>query len=210
MRVCVRTGHSFCRECLAQHEKQYKQTCPLCRAKIKSKAPNFALQQIILNLSAKKKELHDAKLQHQQQQQQSGVGGGLSGLLGDADAVAKYAQQFRMYHARCEVLTNKLTDLKQSAATAETDRSAAALVLQHFDAEEAKVLHQIDALQQELALIRKHSAAQAQKVAASSDALRSATDAIATIERTLEPLRRDRDKARILLLSLAPNLKLDA
>eukprot|EP00193_Tetraselmis_chui_P023010 CAMPEP_0177780324 /NCGR_PEP_ID=MMETSP0491_2-20121128/17131_1 /TAXON_ID=63592 /ORGANISM="Tetraselmis chuii, Strain PLY429" /LENGTH=216 /DNA_ID=CAMNT_0019300065 /DNA_START=94 /DNA_END=741 /DNA_ORIENTATION=- len=51
-------GHSFCIRCIAAHtEKHRKNTCPFCREKISSKAPNMALQQLIQNYSAKRDKI---------------------------------------------------------------------------------------------------------------------------------------------------------
>jgi hypothetical protein len=41
-------GHTFCASCLAKHTGQLrKQTCPFCRERIASQAPNIGLQQVI-------------------------------------------------------------------------------------------------------------------------------------------------------------------
>ena len=41
-------GHTFCAECLRKHmRQQQRQTCPFCRVKIASSAPNVSLQQVL-------------------------------------------------------------------------------------------------------------------------------------------------------------------
>ena len=54
-------GHTFCKVCLDTHVKKTGKTCPLCRAKIQSQALDFSLQQLVLSLSAKRKELQTSE-----------------------------------------------------------------------------------------------------------------------------------------------------
>lgn len=51
-------GHTFCAKCLSTHmETHNKHNCPVCRKKIESKAPNYSLQQLILNFASKKNSI---------------------------------------------------------------------------------------------------------------------------------------------------------
>ena len=44
-------GHRFCAACLRTHlEKLERKTCPFCREKVTSQAPNVSLQQVIARL----------------------------------------------------------------------------------------------------------------------------------------------------------------
>lgn len=57
-------GHTFCKHCIEKYAK-VKQTCPFCRSKFNSMAPNISLQNLILTAAAKEddyiKRLQDAR-----------------------------------------------------------------------------------------------------------------------------------------------------
>lgn len=49
-------GHTFCKGCLEGHVKaNNRRTCPYCREKIQSQAPNMILQQLIDGFTTQKK-----------------------------------------------------------------------------------------------------------------------------------------------------------
>lgn len=75
-------------------------TCPLCRAKIQSQALNFSLQQLILSLSAKNKELSKTASSPKKSDAKT-LTEALSGE--HATEVQKYWSEFRMYSLRCKV-----------------------------------------------------------------------------------------------------------
>ncbi|GFH07176.1 RING-type domain-containing protein, partial [Haematococcus lacustris] len=55
-------GHTFCTACVTSHiEKHHKCHCPVCRKKIESRAPNYSLQQLILNFVNRRDKVLAAK-----------------------------------------------------------------------------------------------------------------------------------------------------
>ena len=104
----------------------------ICRARIKSQAVNISLQQVIQSLSEKQEEVKRQNAQNTQNWYQAGPQKG-----------SQYAQQYRMYKTRVQVLANRCEDLKAELARVTEQADSGRLVLKHLRTEEDNVEHRL-------------------------------------------------------------------
>lgn len=213
-------GHTFCAGCLHTHLRQKpagSSTCPFCRTAIGSHAVNVSLQQVIDGFVDKQRRLERGEDVFGAAAggaagrvgtgacggTLSGGGGAAGGGPGKADW---YAQQYRAFSLRCTVLANQQAEARLEARRAAEQAGTATAVLAHLKVEEASAEARLRQAQVELEVAREQRSAQQAKC----DGLRSReaemTKQVELIEQTLGPLRADKDKARLLVRSLDPQL----
>ncbi|MEW5319989.1 MAG: hypothetical protein WDW38_011097 [Sanguina aurantia] len=158
-------GHTFCGGCIKSHtEKHHKSHCPLCRKRIESKAPNFSLQQLILNWVGRQARvkasgsLRESAVYRESSSGnpdggggssfgQGGQGSGGPSVASEEDRLRRQADRMAM---RLKVLSNEMLDTLAEEAEVEGQRQAAAAVLSLLQGQEQDVLRRMAGLQQEL------------------------------------------------------------
>eukprot|EP00798_Chlamydomonas_sp_ICE-L_P016383 gene16383-22584_t len=195
-------GHTFCSTCIATHmDKLKKIHCPVCRKQIESRAPNYSLQQLILNFVNKKG-----------QQRQSAVGvlesplspsgshrsadKGAAGQGSDADRLRRQAERIAV---RIKVLRNELVDtINENDMRGKV--ANASLTLESLRDQEAHAQERVRAAKAQLEGIRQAMEVEQRSVSEVEEeaaAVRSRRDLLSA---TLEPLESEAEKLEVLLM----------
>jgi len=199
-------GHSFCAQCIGTHTKTHgKQTCPFCRQKISSKAPNVALQQLIQNFVSKKAMIR------------SSVGGAMdspewpkagregsrpataSPAASEDDGPVRWEREYRMLDMRCRVLQNEMVDTIQERRNCQARMESDRTVLQVFRAEEKEARARLEAAERALNHVLSNVQEQQAKLDKQSERFSGMEAKIDLIQRTLEPLEAEKEKLQLLL-----------
>lgn len=195
-------GHTFCAKCLDTHMQTHgKQNCPVCRKKIDSKAPNYSLQQLILNFASKKKTIvgQDRPVTPQVQQP-------LSAPSLDDDPGSQTFESLRRQsdriQVRLRVLQNELVDTIHEHKAYEERAAAARLVFSHMSGQEQQVLEKMKELQAELDLLRDQKARQKEKLSKAEEEASAVLSRRELLSQTIEPLLMECEKIRILEIGL--------
>jgi hypothetical protein len=189
-------GHTFCAKCLDTHMQTHnKQNCPVCRKKIDSKAPNYSLQQLILNFASKKKTIVQERPMNPEHQPLT-----TSSLEEDvgSQTVESLRRQSDRIQVRLRVLQNELVDTIHEQKTYEERAAAARLVYSHMYGEEQQVLEKMKALQAELDLLRDQLSRQKEKLAKAEEEAGAVLSRRELLSQTIEPLLLECEKIRIL------------
>jgi hypothetical protein len=215
-------GHTFCAECLHQHlEKLKRQTCPYCREKVASRAPNISLQQVIDGFVEKQQaldrgevlsELVDgqdlaaaAQRRPQPPQQYLPPAAG-AGRLSDDEEASRYAEQYRAFSMRCRVMANQLSDSRSERGALNERRQTASAVLGHLERDEAAAAERLEAARLELEVIRSQLAEQREKC---EQVERDRTELVqmeGIVQQTHASLEAERQKTLLLVRNFAPAL----
>jgi len=199
-------GHSFCARCITAHtEKHRKTSCPFCREKITSKAPNMALQQLIQNYSAKRDKIRSGEpaFELTGPSATSGAAGPLRGAAhAEEDDPARWERELRMLEMRCRVLQNELADTHAERKRQEGNIASAAVVLQMFRQEQEQARTKLEAAQREMAMVEEQVEAQGRKLEQYHSARDDSDSKADLILRTLEPLQAEAEKLEMLLSEL--------
>ena len=226
-------GHTFCADCLRQHlDKLNRKTCPYCREKVASQAPNISLQQVIDGFVERQQTLArgevlpeleqslDAAAQQQQgRRRQSGGGGGGGGSGGgtfgldsggsggsEGDEANRYAEQYRTYTMRCRVMRNQLLDSHAESDALREKRGTAETVLAHLSNEEEAAYERLEAARLELEVIQAQRAEQAGKCEQLASRQHEIEQMGELVGQTHAGLEADRAKALLLVRNFAPAL----
>jgi len=200
-------GHTFCAACLHRLlEQTDRRSCPHCRQKIASQAPNVSLQQVI-----------DAYVERQRSMEQDRV---LPEILQGADAAARgdslrtggggdggcdagtegtrFAVEYQTLTMRCRVLEQELRETHAQLQSVCERRATATIVLQHLQDEETAAAARLEAARLEHELVCGQVAEQRAKVEqvnGEEAELKKQADLVAG---TLQPLVAEREKLRLL------------
>mmetsp|Transcript_28904 Transcript_28904/g.77871 ORF Transcript_28904/g.77871 Transcript_28904/m.77871 type:complete len:398 (+) Transcript_28904:109-1302(+) len=205
-------GHTFCQACTSNHMDRHKKTtCPVCRKKIDSKAPNYSLQQLILNFVARRDKQSGRGVTQQSLQEEAmalnrgpdGAGlqgeGGL-GMGSEEGATADLLRrQNERLNFRLKVLQNELLDVITEEQALQQRLASADAVQAHIDAQEQDVLRRLEALHAELALVREKKEEQALKVEGVREEASRLVEQRALLTATIEPLEAEIEKSQLLL-----------
>jgi len=171
-------GHTFCAKCIHSHYVTHgKRTCPICRKKIDSKAPNYSLQQLILNFVQKRQRMQGNRPEGMAAMTHAVVAGSrpdastpAAGDTGQSnDEHDRLRRQSERIQIRLTVLMNELTDTISEAAALEGAAQSSRLVLDHLGAQEQDVLKRMAGLKAELELLQEQRSMQEAKVAKSEE-----------------------------------------
>ena len=218
-------GHTFCAACLRMHlEKLDRKTCPYCREKVSSQAPNISLQQVIDGFVERQTALRKGEVlpeleqglaaqqnQQKQRMQMAAAGGGggfhVNGGLGGADPEAtKYAEQYRAYSMRCKVMRNQLLESRGECAELFEKRRTAEAVLEHLGREEVLAEERLEAARLELEVVRSQRAEQAGKCDTLNGRQRELEQMEELVGQTHHGLEGERQKALLLLRNFDPGM----
>ncbi len=213
-------GHTFCAACLRMHlEKLDRKTCPYCRERVASQAPNISLQQVIDGFVERQTALRKGEvlpeleqglaaqqLQQKQRRMQMGggggggpEGGGGGGEGAEAAEAARYAEQYRAYSMRCKVMRNQLLESHGECSELIEKRRTAEAVLGHLGREEELAEERLEAARLELEVVRAQRAEQAGKCDALSGRQRELQQMKELVGQTHRGLEGERQKALLLL-----------
>ncbi|KAG1677365.1 hypothetical protein FOA52_010744 [Chlamydomonas sp. UWO 241] len=209
-------GHTFCATCIREHITTHgKRTCPICRKHIDSHAPNFSLQQLILNFVNKRDRMRaPGGMAGAARAGGGGSGGGaqasvaaeasaLSDLGDDENADAdRLRRQAVRVQIRLTVLTNELADTIVEAREAEGAAASGRLVLEHLDAQDRHVSDRLAQLQAELQLLRAQRKEQQEKVARAEEEAAAVLSRRRMLADTIEPLQAELHKIDLLTRGL--------
>jgi len=104
-----------------------------------------------------------------------------------------------------KVLENEKADAVSAATACQQKISAAGRVCEHLKVSEAEVESKIASLQEELALVREHASMQKKKMEDVKLELATATSQADMIDRTIDPLKKECDKIKLLYEHLVGN-----
>lgn len=158
-------GHTFCVQCLESHcKKNHRRTCPYCREKIQSQAPNVLLQQLIEGFAEKKKACAKdmarapAVVQPEPEQDRS-----LAVLEncpeGSRASVEEYRREWKMLNMRWKIYENEARDCEKEISQLGSKKASSKLVRKHLSAEMADARHRLLLVQQEIELIEQQVSA---------------------------------------------------
>jgi hypothetical protein len=197
-------GHTFCEACLKSHMK-LKGNCPYCRGKIQSIAPNIALQQIIENFmkarNAGKLALPTFNDDHVSDRVMSVD----PTELDDVANARRYRAEYQRVQMRIKILANEKLDMQEERMGAVDKCQSLELVAAHLHTEETRVSAEIEKLQAELVLIRDHLRDGAEQRQGLTQRASDLDKQEALIDQTLEPLRQERQKVKLLLQKFDPS-----
>lgn len=180
----INTGHSFCKQCMEIHAKKNpKKLCPFCRKPITSQCVNFQLQQVIMSLVQKKSEVSEANQAEKVRQEK---------------VVTSYARTHRLLDVRVAVMENSLIDARNEEESLKDKEKAVELVVSHVKEEQQRVEAKLLELQRELQFIRDHLGEQHTKLQEIKNQKADASEKVVSIQKTLLPLKRERDKLKLL------------
>ena len=219
-------GHTFCAACLRQHlEKQDRKTCPYCRQKVDSQAPNISLQQVIEGFVERQQTLARGEVlpeilegqeavasakQRQYQPDLKAVGGTHAGagccLPSEGHDAQRYAEQYRAFSMRLRVMDNQLRDSQAEAAELQAQQKTAQAVLEHLQREQAAGEQRLEALRLELEVLRSQRAEQADKVATLERRQAERKKMEDVVGQTHASLEREQQKALLLVRNYSPRL----
>ena len=197
-------GHTFCAKCLDTHMQTHnKQNCPICRKKIESKAPNYSLQQLILNFASKKKLIvsQDRPATPIQRTLASSSEDDPSSQTSSQteESLRRHSDRIQV---RLRVLQNELVDTIQEHRAFEDKAAAARLVFSHMFDQEQQVLGKMRELQGELDLLRDQMSRQNEKLARAEEEAASVLSRRELLSQTIEPLLAEKEKIRILEMGI--------
>ncbi|KAG8467050.1 hypothetical protein KFE25_000366 [Diacronema lutheri] len=144
----------------------------------------------------------------------SGCGASVYAPASVADAEARadarrYASQFQSFCMRAAVLAHEAEDTRGAIESAAVKAGTAHAVLVHLRAERATADERARAAAAEAALLAEQEVEQAERLRGLRAHEAELREQLALLERTLEPLRTEADKARFLALQLDPSTQLD-
>eukprot|EP00744_Colponema_vietnamica_P018786 GILI01026528.1.p1 GENE.GILI01026528.1~~GILI01026528.1.p1 ORF type:complete len:416 (+),score=60.60 GILI01026528.1:46-1293(+) len=201
-------GHSFCARCITQHAQTNRNTCPYCRERVDSMAVNRSLQAVIESFLAKQTALRKSTPATAASLSAPTVSlPSLSGSDNDPKSIAEnYVREYRMYDMRCRVLLNERQDTEELVRQYESKSRSMKMVMSHLQKEEAEVLAKLEQIQAELALVRSHITDQEKKISEITEEENKAKQNLDLVNSTLDPLLSEREKARVMIQSFAPEL----
>ena len=219
-------GHTFCAACLRTHlEKLERKTCPFCREKVASQAPNISLQQVIdgfverQQTLARGEVLHeleqglDAAALHQQRERHAGAGAmgarraGDGGGGGEASGEAgKYAEQYRTFSMRSRVMRNQMLDSRAESEALRTQMGTAEAVLAHLTREASAAEARLEEARLELEVVQSQWTAQAAKCEQVGARQRELEQMAELVGQTHANLEGERQKALLLVRNFDPAL----
>ena len=215
-------GHTFCAACLHQHlDKLGRKTCPYCREKVQSQAPNVALRQVIDGFVERQQALSRGEVLPELVQGQENVAaaaqqrheppsGSLHGGVwaGDSHAqeASKYADQYRAYSMRCRVMRNQLVESRAEGDGLRSQLQSARAVLHHLTQEEQAARDRLEAARVELELVQAQRVEQATKCEAVVTRQQEIEQMEQLVDETYSSLHADRQKSLLLLRNFSPDL----
>lgn len=199
-------GHSFCEQCITSHcDTHRREHCPVCREPIKSRAVNYALQQII-QAYAVRQGFIDGSSGPAAWSTGSGGADAASCAPPKQSAEAVEAARIRREHAtqsmRLKVLQNELADCSLEEEHLEAECTAAQAVLGHLQAHRQQVEAAIARLQAEHVLLQEQAAEQQAKVDDLTARRQAAQQQRCMLSDTVGPLQRELEKLDILVTGL--------
>ncbi|GAX84640.1 hypothetical protein CEUSTIGMA_g12061.t1 [Chlamydomonas eustigma] len=207
-------GHTFCNTCINNHMERHRKThCPICRKKIDSRAPNYSLQQLILNFVNKKTRMMSLsstqpQMNSMRQSMQDSDGGmaasqqdmSMESGVSDLDRLRRQSDRIQI---RLKVLQNELMDTINEQHGLVERASGAQLVLNHMADQEAEVERKMQALQAELQLLRSQMEIQQQKLYRYNEEVEAAKSRRELLAQTIEPLRAELEKLDVLMMGVS-------
>ena len=194
-------GHTFCRACLERQSKTArpgkKKTCPLCRQPIQSTAENHSLRQLIERFVQQKEVLEkgradDVDALFPSPAAPNGTGNNDSAGRGArTDGQNNYLTQFQSCSMRHKILSNELSDIRESLGGLRGKRRSNELAKQQLLQERQRIC-------QELELLDEHLGDQQTKIDELSAAEADEMSKAAMIEETLVSLQTELEKVRLL------------
>ena len=218
-------GHTFCQACLCMHlEKLGRSTCPYCREKVQSRAPNVSLRQVIDGFVERQQSLargevlpelvqsqanvaSAAQQRQQQHYQQASMPSAVCGAGGGGSSEAtKYAEQYRAYSMRCRVMRNQRLESHAEVEALGHQHGTASKVLAHLSNEEEAARQRLEAARVELEVVQAQRHEQAQKLEGMGVKLRELEQIERLVGETQASLEAERAKALLLVQNFSPEL----
>jgi len=116
----------------------------------------------------------------------------------------RYKSMYNMYAMRFKVLQNHLQSTESQVIQLNKELISSSMVTDVLHTEENTCIIAIERLNAELRLIRTHIAKHNRQFDVLTAKKLKATESSVVIARTMEPLTRDRDKSKLLMLHFAP------
>jgi hypothetical protein len=205
-------GHTFCASCVkAQSRTAHHDKCACCRAKITSTAPNISLQNIIENFLKKRSEMtQQQRNQHHPpaSSSQSNTDSSATHEFGsgiDANA-EKYYRDYRAFSIRCEVLRNEMEELLTESEALKSKRRSGRVVLGQLATDKKRLEAEIQRMQMELQLTVEHMHEQEARLTVAEEEWKTNDKRLQVVESTLQGVVQQKDKCKLLVRGLAPQL----
>lgn len=205
-------GHTFCAQCVGKLQGAPKDVCPVCRARVTSKAPNVSLRNIINALVHTRDAVRqravplDGPVPHVAASMLAGAGPDVD-PAGGLDA-SRYASQFEMYAMRASVLSHELRDTKAELGDASESTTTALSVLDRLHLEREAAEERVSQAQASLDVLRSQERDQERKLASCQEREKECRSRIHMLEATLAPLRVEMEKCRLIAQDLNPSVQL--
>eukprot|EP00347_Sterkiella_histriomuscorum_P009394 403341378 len=210
-------GHTFCKICIHKHIN-LKKECPFCRQKVQSMAPNISLQNLILSANENKDEVINRLRAKQEQMMknnafssdQFGQNNGNSTAQNSTSSSnfdsEKYLNDFRLLDIRCGVLEEERQDHQMQLQDSKNQIKTKEIIIAKLTEEREDCQARMKKLQQEMQLIQQFQEREQDNL----DELRQNTtkheQSAKFIEDALGPLKTEKDKIKLMIQTLAPQL----
>ena len=156
-------GHTFCEKCLKHHlDRERKSTCPFCRTRVESRAPNVSLQQLIQSYELKRREVtkkdsksrtsidHPANPDYDQSLSQSNT--------------SSYGSRAAQIQVRIKILANEFEDNLKAIDNINERKAGINKVIALLSEERRGLTVTISSLQAELTIVDRHLSEQRTKM----------------------------------------------
>ena len=218
-------GHTFCNGCLEAHIKAARrQTCPLCRSAIESRAPNVMMQQLIEGFASKKafeksrsaaekpKPVVEVEARSAQPTEAHGVDQALlDGCNGDArEQVERYVREWRNISMRWRIYDNEAQDCLNDIDDLKSRQQASKLVKEHLTSELSDAQRRLEEVKQEIELIQTQLEQQSERDTQANLELLEKAKRRQLLASTKETLNVERDKIRLMMKHYLPDANVDA
>lgn len=176
-------GHTFCQICVTEYPK-----CPQCQSEVFSTAPNTVMQQIIEDFRKKQEKERLHQLEEQ---------------------TRKYVEEYQNLNLRCEGLADEADRILNSMESITEDMLKEKRVARKLEKENSDIQNKIKELELEYHQneeLIKESSSNCHALEKSYD---EEKDKLTLIEETIKTIRNSKERAKIMIQNIAPNLKLD-
>lgn len=208
-------GHTFCVECLESHcQKNHRRTCPYCREKIQSQAPNVLLQQLIDGFAEKKKACSKQILAAPAAEPDTTQDISSVALENcppaTRDNIEEYRREWRMLTMRWKIYENEATDCEKELAQLGAKKESAKLVRKHLGSELAEAKERLAQAQQEIELIEQQLEQQRARDERHEAEVAEKKKRLQLISSTKDMLSTERQKIRLMVQHYLPNAPIDS
>ena len=218
-------GHTFCETCIKTHEKKNNKKCPYCRTLWTSQAINHSLKQLVESFLSKKtqpgrrsfSQCGSTVIGNGNGNGGGGGGGGGrsasggwghggsggSGDGGEGPSSARYEEQRRALEMRCQILEQERADTKVALEGMDRRLHSTDTVMRQLEVERRRAEDRVRQANEQLSLAVSHIEEQAGKRAEMGELKAEYTARVKMVDATLIGLRRDVDKAKVMIESLS-------